>query len=221
MEKSKTGNKILIITGGTIELEFLQERLIIDQYNMIIAADHGLLAADMLNLSMDYIVGDFDSVPEKILQKYREISTPIKTFPREKDKSDTQIALELALMHNPTEIHLIGATGTRLDHVLANLHLLMLPLQLGVDAFLMDPHNKIYLKKSSFRIIKAHQFGDYVSFLPFTTKVCGLTLKGFRYPLNNIILNSGSSLCISNEIKEEEAYVEFSEGILVVTEARD
>jgi thiamine pyrophosphokinase len=214
-------NKVLIITGGQIEDSFLQDRINQEQYHMIIAADHGLLAADRLQLSIDFILGDFDSIPEAVLKKYREISTPIQTFPTEKDKTDTQIAIELALMHNATSIDIIGATGTRLDHVLGNIHLLMLPMQLNVTASIIDSNNKIYLKRDSFVLHKDKQHGDYVSLLPFSDQVTGLTLQGFKYPLNSITLSAGNSLGISNEIVDEEATVDFIKGILVVIEARD
>lgn len=214
-------NKILIISGGTIVDSFLTELVRKEAYSMVIAVDHGLIAADRLNIGLDYIVGDFDSVSEQLLKKYQEISTPIQTFPAEKDKTDTQIAMELALMHNAAEIQIVGATGTRLDHILANIHLLMLPMQLKINAFLLDPNNKIYLKNESFKLQKAKQYGDYISLLPFGERVSGLTLTGFKYPLHRITYSAGSSLGISNEIKEEEAGIEITEGILVVIEARD
>jgi thiamine pyrophosphokinase len=214
-------NKILIITGGCVDDAFLSDCLRQEQYSMIIAADSGLAAADRLNIELDYIVGDFDSVSETVLQKYRKLSTPIKTFPKEKDKTDTQIAIELALMNHAVHLDIIGATGSRLDHVLANIHLLLLPMQLKVRASLIDGNNRIYLKQESFTLKKQEQFGDYVSLLPFTEKVRGLTLRGFKYPLNQIVLTSGNSLGISNEIVEEEASVEFTEGILLVIESRD
>lgn len=214
-------NKILIITGGKAEDDFIATLIKKEQYSMIIAADSGLMAADRLNLPLDFIVGDFDSVKGSILQKYKETSTPIETFPTEKDKTDTQIAIELALMHNPSAIDIVGATGSRIDHVLANIHLLLLPMQLGISAAILDPNNKIYLKKESFQIQKSKQYGSFVSLLPFTDKVSGLTLKGFKYPLDHITLCEGSSLGISNEIKEEVALVELLEGILLVIEAID
>lgn len=214
-------NKILIITGGQIEDSFLSELVKTYHYSIIIAADHGLVAADRLNIPLDFIVGDFDSVSEEILKKYRDISTPIQTFPTEKDKTDTQIAIELALMHNATSIDIIGATGSRLDHALANIHLLILPMRLNIEACIIDINNKIYLKNKSFTIVKEKQFGDYVSLLPFSEKVSGLTLKGFKYPLNHITYTSGCSLGISNEIKEEKANIELSDGILIVIESRD
>lgn len=213
--------KVLIITGGHINEAFLKKLLSNEHYGMIIAADRGLLAADRLGLSVDYIVGDFDSVPEDILEKYKSMSTPVKTFPRTKDKTDTQIALELALIHNPLGIDIIGATGNRLDHVLANIDLLILPLQLGVEACILDSNNRIYLKQKSFTIKKEAQAGDYVSLIPLTPEVKGVTLKGFHYPLVSVTMTVGSSLGISNIIRDETATVDFYEGILIVMETKD
>jgi thiamine pyrophosphokinase len=105
--------------------------------------------------------------------------------------------------------------------MLANIHLLLLPMQIGVPAAMIDRRNKLYLKKESFTIKKASQHGEYVSLLPFTEKVSGLTLGGFKYPLDHITMTSGISLGVSNEITREEAYVEFSEGILLVVESKD
>jgi thiamine pyrophosphokinase len=221
MDLKEQKDSILIISGGFIEEAFLQDLIGRRAYSMIIAADHGLVMADKLHIPLDYIVGDFDSVPEELLKKYRDTSVEIKTFPPEKDKTDTQIAIELALMHAPSTIDLVGAMGSRLDHTLANLHLLMLPMQLNVEAHLLDQNNRISLRQSGFTLTKAGQYGDYVSLLPFAGEVKGLTLTGFKYPLNHVTLSPGSSLGISNEIKDEEARVELSEGILVVFESRD
>lgn len=219
MESNK--NKILIITGGQIEEVFLQESVTREDYSMIIAVDRGLMAADHLKLPIDFIVGDFDSVPLDILKQYENKSVPIKTFPAEKDKTDTEIAIELAIMNNPKRIDIIGATGSRLDHVLANIHLLLLPMQLAIDAYILDSNNKIYLKKDDFTIQKDKQYGSYVSLMPFSGKVSGLTMIGFKYPLKSIMLSPGSSLCVSNEIKAEEGIVEFADGFVIVFETKD
>lgn len=214
-------NKILIITGGSIDYDFLQSIILKEEYSMKITADRGLLAADKLKLSPDYILGDFDSVPLDILSKYKNKSTPIKTFPVMKDKTDTEIALEVALLYRPARIDILGATGSRLDHFMANMNLLVTALDKGISVRIIDPNNMIYLKKDSFVIRKEEQYGDYISLLPFSDKITGLSLKGFKYPLDKITMTKGSSLGISNEIVEEEGIVEFDEGIMLVFETKD
>lgn len=214
-------NKVLIITGGNIDEVLLKDCIDNNKYTEIIAVDYGLMAADRLNLPLDFIVGDFDSVSDEIIEKYRDYIVPIVTFPSEKDMTDTEIAIAMALSHNASAIDLIGATGSRLDHTLANLHMLLMPLEAQVSACILDSNNKIYLQKNNFTIRKNEQYGDYISFLPFNGDVYGLTLEGFKYPLHEIHLTAGESLCISNEIIEEEAKVIFDEGILLVFETKD
>lgn len=216
-----TNKRMLIITGGFIDIDFLRKLLIRERYSMIIAADRGLLAADKLDLTPDYILGDFDSVPLDILSKYKAKSIPIESFPTMKDKTDTHIAFEMALSYKPWAIDLVGATGSRMDHAMSNMDLLILAVNQGIDARILDTNNKIYLKNKSFVIKKNQQEGDFISFSPFSHQVKGLRLHGFKYPLDGITLTKGSSLGISNELLEEEGRVEFEEGILAVFETKD
>lgn len=217
----ENNNKILIITGGQVDEAFLKQLTDGENYSMIIAADKGLIYADKLKLPLNFIAGDFDSVPHDILDRYQNTAVPIKTFPAEKDMTDTDIAIELAMRYNPACIDIVGATGSRLDHVIANIHLLLQPMQRKVRACILDMNNKIYLKNDDFIIKKQEQYGKYVSLMPFAGKITGLSMIGFKYPLNNILLQPGSSLCISNEIKEVEGRIEFDDGILVVFETKD
>ena len=214
-------NKILIITGGYINEELLESLCKKEKYSMIIVADRGLLVADKLKLIPDYIIGDFDSVPLELLSVYKTKGIPTQTFPRMKDKTDTHIALDLALSYNPTSIDMVGASGSRMDHTISNIELLMLALDKDVCARILDKNNCIYLKNKSFVIRKANQHGDYISFLPFSRQVKGLSLHGFKYPLNGITLSRASSLGVSNELTDEEGRVKFDEGILVVFETKD
>lgn len=216
--------KALIIAGGTVSYSFLKEIVKEHNFSVIICADAGLEAAEKLKLDIDYIVGDFDSVSECVLDKYRikkEKRPIIRRFNPEKDDTDTQIALELALEEDADCIILAGATGSRFDHCLGNLHILMLPLKAGKKAYIVDENNCIYLINKGITLSKNKVFGKYVSLIPFTEEVTQVTLKGFHYPLKDYTLTLGNSLGISNEIEEEKAQVSFERGILVVIESRD
>ena len=213
-------NKVLIITGGHIEEALLQDCVSKEQYTKIIGADRGLIVADRMNLPLDFIVGDFDSVMKSTLAKYEGI-TPILTYPTEKDKTDTELAIDLAISIGAKRIDIIGGIGTRLDHTLANIHLLKQAMEQGIDINIIDLNNRIYLRNKSFTIKKAEQHGVYISLIPFTDMVDGLTLKGFKYPLYNITMKTGTSLGISNVLIEDEGIVEFKNGILIVIEAKD
>lgn len=114
----------LIISGGELEEEFLLEFIKNKQIDYIIAVDRGLETLDKIHLEPNYIIGDFDSVNRDILKKDKYSNTQIINLNPEKDYSDTHMALKLALDLNSEIVYIIGAMGKRIDHALANIHIL-------------------------------------------------------------------------------------------------
>ena len=214
--------RCLIITGGSIDLEFVRSYLAKEKFERIIAVDRGLAAAGALGLVPDAAVGDFDSVDPAILAEFRRQEHIVwEVHQPEKDDTDTELAIKRALAMGASHIVLLGATGGRLDHLLGNIHLLFPCLQRGVQASIVDPGNKLYLIDGEHHFKKKDVWGTYVSFLPLTEEVRGITLRGFKYPLTDRDISIGTSLCISNELEDEEASITFREGVLVVVESRD
>ncbi len=216
---------IYIVTGGNIDIDFASNYLEENQPGCIIAVDHGLEACHKLEIMPDHVYGDFDSVRTETYAFYAEkIPDRMHRFPTRKDETDTEIALREAIglaQPEADEITILGATGTRLDHVFGNLHLLKIALDAGVHCQIVDPHNRITMLSGNYEIDRDHQFGDYVSLLPFTPVVEGLTLKGFEYPLEDFTLEAGLARGVSNEITDEIAEIKMTSGILVVFETRD
>lgn len=222
--------KILIISGGSID-EMWGRKWVADyEPDYCIAADSGLVMADKLGLTVDLLLGDYDSVDKKILEKYNR-NTKTITYPCEKDYTDTHLALKKAIEKikklqdtskdsTEDEIAIIGATGTRYDHAFTNIFVLDESLEAGIRCAIYDKNNKIYLADKSFEIRKDKQFGDYLSFAPMTPEA-RLSLSGVKYPLDRYTLRQGESICQSNEITEIIAKVEIFTGKLVVFETRD
>ena len=222
--------KILIISGGSID-EMWGRKWVADyEPDYCIAADSGLVMADKLGLTVDLLLGDYDSVDKKIFEKYNG-NTKTITYPCEKDYTDTHLALKKAIEKikklqdtskdgTEDEIAIIGATGTRYDHAFTNIFVLDESLEAGIRCAIYDKNNKIYLADKSFEIRKDKQFGDYLSFAPMTHEA-GLSLSGVKYPLDRYTLRQGESICQSNEITEMIAKVEIFTGKLVVFETRD
>lgn len=214
--------KIVIISGGSIQDEFAKEWITQYQPDFIIVADSGMEFMRRVGLKPDMIIGDFDSVAVETLAYFREQQGIIfKELNPMKDDTDTEFAIRQAIGLGAKEITALGATGTRLDHVLGNVALLGIGLQEQVDIQLVDAHNRIRMIDKAISLIKAEQFGNFVSLLPYSGEVKGVTLKGFKYPLENFTMGSFSSLGISNEIVEEKAEILFEEGILLIIESRD
>jgi len=214
--------KILIISGGSILDEFAKEWIGQYQPDYISVADSGMEVMRRVSLVPHMINGDFDSVCPETLAYFKEQKQIVfKELNPVKDDTDTEFAIRQAIGLGAKEITVLGATGTRLDHVLGNVALLGIGLQEKVAIQLVDANNRIRMIDKPISLKKAEQFGEYVSLLPYAGEVKGVTLRGFKYPLENDIMGIFSSLGISNEIVEDEAEILFEEGILVVIEARD
>lgn len=170
----------------------------------------------------NYVVGDFDSVSTKILESYQD--KPEITFRKynpEKDNTDTDIALRLAIELKSSSIIILGALGKRMDHAISNIHILKEALKAKIPCQILDTYNRIYLIDSKITLQKSQTYGKYISLIPLTSIVEGLTLTGFKYPLKNASLSIGLSLGVSNEIEKEVANIELKNGILIVIESKD
>lgn len=162
-----------------------------------------------------------DTLDKEILDYYKSINTKIEGFKAEKDETDTELGIDCAIEAGADEIHLYGATGTRLDHVLGNIQSLRIASNKNIKAYIIDTHNKIHYVNQRETIKKNEQYGKYISFVPMTAKVKGVTLRGFKYPLENGVLVNDKSLAISNQIESEEAVVSYEEGVLLMIESKD
>ena len=214
--------RCLIITGGKLDLSFAGSFLKQETFHKIIAVDAGLESVSALGLEPDMIVGDFDTVRPETLAYYRTREHIVwDTHQPEKDETDTELALLKAQALGCTEVVVLGATGGRIDHMLGNIHLLFPCLQKGIDACILDPQNRVYLIDGEHTFRRNRIWGKYISFLPLTEQVNGITLTGFKYPLHEKDIEIGTSLCISNELTEEEGTITFTDGVLVVVESHD
>jgi thiamine pyrophosphokinase len=204
---------IAIVAGGTIHsLDLLHNYH--GQIDVWIGADRGAFVILEANIELDYAVGDFDSVSETEQEEISQNAKTMFTFPKEKDETDLDLAVKLALENNPSKLYFFGVTGGRLDHELVNIQLLYRLLCMNISGIIVNEQNEVtmYLQ-GDYRVDK----GDhYISFIPFSNQVKGLTLDGFQYPLINQTIEWGSTLCISNKIIGKFGTFSFTEGILIM-----
>mgnify|MGYP000385363469 FL=1 len=238
----------IIVSGGDIQsdfaLYFLKKNIEkAGRENIrLIAADRGLeFFLDYLILP-DVVIGDFDSLSEDgknflemqnedipyggmlewKLQKGEGKVVEVVRLRPEKDDSDTQSAMNYAIQNGAKEIVILGVTGNRVDHLMANFGLLILAQKQDTEVALADCYNYMKLIPSGTILKKAEQFGKYVSFFPLGGDVTGLTLEGFKYPLDKYHLTTADSgLTVSNEISEEYAKVTYESGTLLMIMSRD
>lgn len=216
--------RTMIVNGGNIDKDFALAFLRNTTYDYLLAADKGMEFVKAAGLIPDEIVGDFDSAGQEMLRYYQEKGIPIRRFRPQKDSTDMEIAMLTAMERGSSSITVLGATGTRIDHVLGSIRNLSIPLKQGVPCCLVDSHNRIRMLgdgKRHLELKKSEQFGKYVSLLAHGGPVRKLTLEGFFYPLRDYTLEADSALGVSNEIVEETAEIFFESGRLLVIESRD
>lgn len=214
--------KTLIITGGTIDDSFAEAYITKWQPDYILAADKGMEFCYRTGIVPDCIIGDYDSAAEEVLAYFRgKEEIEWHDFEPEKDYTDTELAVELAAAKRSSKVHILGATGTRLDHVIGNIQLLTKLLEHHIEGRIIDTHNRIRLVENREVLNKESQYGAYVSLLPLTTALKGVTLRGVKYPLTNAEITSDNTLGVSNEIIEEEAVITIEDGIGILIESRD
>jgi len=210
--------RVLIITGGRLGTWALD---IMQSDDILIGADRGALFLIEHNLHPDLAIGDFDSVSDSERSMIKQHSGSFLSCDAIlKDESDTELAFLHAVQMNPTEIILLGALGTRMDHSLANIHLLHKANSLGIACSIVDEFNIIHLTDHSLDVTAVEGF-THISLLPLTLEVTGITLTGFQYPLYKATLMMGHSLAISNVLAAASGHVEIRTGLLLVIQSKD
>jgi thiamine pyrophosphokinase len=204
-----------IVTGGKVYPDNIPERP--DKDDTVIAADSGLDNARELGLEPSAVVGDYDS-----LGRTPDVGPGIEviTVPTEKDVTDTQLAVELALRRGAKEIVILGGLGGRLDHTLSNLAILEDALGKGVRVTIADGHNRVRLLRNDSTILPRSGY-TYVSLLALDPIVKGVEIEGVKYPLKNAKLSRTFQYAVSNEITGNCCFISVRKGALLVVESRD
>lgn len=214
--------KVLIVLGGKLSDNFLKEMYETYQADHVIVADGALTAMDRTGLLFQSLVGDFDTIAPELLKKYEHrLGLYVERHIPEKNETDSELAVRIAMKKKPTQIMILGATGGRMDHAIGNIHLMYQCMKQGIPCAVYDEWNKIQLIEKEAVLEKKTAYGTYVSFLPFFESAQNVTLKGFRYPLTHATLEKGTTLAISNEIEADKASVTVEKGILICIESKD
>ncbi len=210
--------KCVIVASGDLEYTKRITRTI-ESSGLIICADGGARHLRALRITPHVMMGDFDSIKKQDKQFFKDKQVEILSFPSKKNHTDSELCVNWAVDNGATDITLLGVTGTRIDHTLANIFLLKKLAQKNIPARIINQNNEIHAVVNSIRI--DGRPGELLSIIPVTETVHGVTLKGLEYPLEDKEIPMGSSLGISNVFKEDVATVSIEKGILIVTKSRD
>ena len=206
--------RAFLYAGGPVYPEFITEHPKAD--DLRIAADSGLRAADALSDRVDILVGDFDSLGEPPARAGMEVVR----VPAEKDLTDTQLALEIAVSRGADQIILVAGLSGRLDHTLSTLSVLEDMHARGLHGYITDGQNRVHFLQSSSLLIARSAF-RYLSLIAADPVVRGVSVEGCKYPLSHATLRRSLQFAVSNEITGNAALVSCKKGSLYVIESAD
>ncbi len=186
----------------------------INNSDYIICADGGTELALKLGLTPHTIIGDFDSLSKETRKNLVEKQIDWVTFPKEKDETDSELALSYAIKKGYTNLLIFGLFGTRLDHMLTNIFALSYLEEKGITVMFVEGAQEIQVTRSTINI--KGNIGDLVSLIPLQSDIKNVKTTNLAYKLLKENLHFGFSRGISNVMTAKEATVSISDGLLLV-----
>ena len=205
--------KAYIFTGGEIFHQYIEEKP--DGNDLVIAADAGYKNAALMGAHINILIGDFDSlgdIPDDVDEVFR--------LPEEKDVTDTQIAVDIAVERGADEIVIVGSTSGRLDHTLSTLAILEKYWEKRLQIYIVNGQNRVrYIRDSGFIVVRSQY--KYFSVIAADEKVKGVSIEGGKYPLIKKTLLRNHQFAVSNEITKNCALITVKKGGIYIIESKD
>ncbi|GCE30542.1 thiamine pyrophosphokinase [Dictyobacter alpinus] len=205
---------IVIFAGGKLR-PGPKVQAVLQTADLIIAADSGAATALDYGHIPAVILGDFDSLPEHLIEELQQQGSQLIRASVHKDETDTELALIEARQRGASTITILGAFGgSRIEHSLANVFLLTgfhdIPVQI------IDGPSTCWLLSGPASSSISGQSGDFVSLFPMTMEVTAITTANLAYALKGENLRFGTPRGISNELLESQATVTIDQGQLLI-----
>lgn len=186
---------------------------------LVIAADGGLAHCDWLDITPDQVVGDLDSASVDSVQRAELAGANVVRFPQDKDATDLELAIGVAVDAGATSITVVAGFGGRLDHELATIGLLVSPQWDHVAITATDGQRQLWIVRDDLAL--SLDVGQTLSLIPWAGEVTAVTTTGLQWPLSNDVLPIGTTRGVSNVASEPSQTVSIASGtLLVVSDAR-
>ncbi|MDY0234427.1 MAG: thiamine diphosphokinase [Gudongella sp.] len=210
-------NGLIVAGGSALNSKELKKQC--NYSDIVVAADRGIESLLKADCRVDYLIGDFDSIKQEVLLEVEKTKIEIIKHPIAKDKTDTELAVDLLLDLGCKSIILVGVTGTRLDHTMANISILRNLYFKGIISKIIDDNNIIEYLGKKVNIYKAKS--RYISILPISLEGVVVSLEGFFFPITKKNISYGSSLGVSNYLVKDKGEIVKHSGEALVFQSRD
>ena len=212
---AKAKKASLFLNGEIEDIDQIKSKFDKENYDIVIGVDGGANHLQRIGAVPDYIVGDLDSIDKESLTFFIEKGTEFKKYPSKKNETDTELAIWLARDLGAQSIDLYGALGGRIDHEIANIHLLYYIIKRGLNPRILDKNRDLYIVgKDPLEI--SGKAGDLISLIPLYGDAKGVTLGGLEYPLEKYDMEFSKPRGISNVMIGQKCSISLEEGYLLV-----
>lgn len=201
---------LFIICNGTFKMPKKYQAMA--KKATILAVDGGIRYCLKLEIQPNILLGDWDSVSQIDFQLAKKTTSKILTYPKEKDKTDLELALDYGVSKNYSPIYIFGALGSDLAHSQANI-LLLTKYPEDINISIIHGNQEIFMIKKN-HTIRAKK-GAKLSLIPISKECKGITTEGLRYSLTNGTLFRSYTLGNSNVFTHPQAKITYSTGILL------
>ena len=205
----------LIISGG--RFANLSPEVLKADY--VIACDKGLDHADKYGIRPDIVIGDYDSVSPENLVRIESGELKSMRYPKEKDDTDTMIAMRHAISLGYPDIRIVCCFGKRMDHAIANIQTAHFGAERGAIVRMYDEETEVIVFSDVFpggTVKVSGKAGGAFSVFSLSDVSRGVTIKGTKYELVEGELTNAFPLGQSNEFAGDCAEVSVAEGTLMI-----
>ena len=190
------GNCILIGAGDLTISE-----IPVGENDLCIAVDGGYEYCKLLEITPDYILGDFDSIGEKEAENVAQIAKAeedkVIILPVEKDDTDMLAAIKLGLSEGYQSFRIYGGMGGRIEHTIANMQCLLYLKEHNAVGYLMDGTGMILVAKEE-EISFQESLEGYMSLFSMGDKAL-VSIENMKYNLSQHEITNSFPIGISNE----------------------
>ena len=204
--------RVTVFGGGDIFPQYIKD---LPEGDLVICADSGYENARALGVKVDILVGDLDSI-----KSVPDGDIELIKVPAQKDMTDTQLAVGVALERGASEITIIASTSGRVDHALSLMAILEQLWEKRIPAVIINGQNRIRFIRDGGVILVRSEY-KYFSLITLDKIAKRVSVEGGKYPLQKKDLKREDQFAVSNEIVKNAALITVKKGSLYVIESRD
>ena len=207
---------LMVLGGREPSIKWLNS---LSFYDELWAVDRGLHPCLASGLLPHKIIGDKDSADINLWQRAVDSGAVEYKFPREKDATDFQLALDIFSKETAVKgLFLTGALGGRFDHLWSVILSFLYYSDKYRPVGLADENEgMIFLMNDDRAKITFRNKPLALSLISFSETCQGVFIDGVNWPLSDAVLEYRKPYSISNEVSENSSVeVKLAKGLLAI-----